>query len=346
MKKPLSLFLFIVILLECALLCSCSQKSFTYYSFDCFDTVTSISGYDKNKKSFDEQCEKIMSELTEYHKLFDIYNSYEGINNLYTINEQGKDSAIKVDRRIIDMLLFSKEMYEKTEGRLNVAMGSVLSVWHSYRTAGINNPELSELPPMDMLKLASLHTSIEDVIIDEENSTVMLADKEMSLDVGAIAKGYAIEMTALKFEKEGLDGYLLNVGGNVRAIGKPSDGKKWKVGIENPDGSEENPYYTVLSIENMSVVTSGSYQRYYIVDEHEYNHIIDKDTLMPAELYTSVSVITESSAAADALSTALFTMSYDDGVKLIEKFENIYAMWVLRDGSIKYSKSFDKLFIS
>ena len=337
MKKIISVVLIFL------LLCGCSNKNktekFTDYSFDYFDTVTTIVGYETNKQIFDENCKKIKKQLEEYHKLYDIYIKYENINNLAVINESKE--PIKVDEKIIDMLSFSREMYLKTNSHVNIAMGSVLKIWHQYRTEGISDPVNAKLPPFDILRTASEHTNIENLVIDETNNTVFLNDAEMSLDVGAIAKGYAVEQTALYMQKNGLEGYLLNVGGNIRIVGKRQDGEKWKIGIENPNTSDtDNPYAEYLELEGMSLVTSGSYQRFYVVDGKNYHHIIDAKTLMPAEYFASVSVLSQSSAVADALSTALFSMDYEKGRELIEKTENTEALWILPNGEKMYSSNF------
>ena len=338
MKK----FLAFLLALCCLSFSSCKQEKklqkFEDYSFDYFDTVTTIIGYEHDKASFDKNCDIIKEKLSMYHKLFDIYNKYDGINNLAVINSS--DEPVSVDEEIIDMLEFSKQMYGKTIGRVNVAMGSVLSIWHNYRTLGMNDPENAQLPDINNLLNASKHTAISNIIIDKVNCTVSLNDNEMSLDVGAIAKGYAVEKTALYLEDKGINGYILNVGGNVRIVGKRADGEKWTVGIENPISDQENPYSELLMLDNMSLVTSGSHQRFYTVNGKKYHHIIDPETLMPADYFLTVSILTEDSGIADALSTALFSMSYEDGKKIIENFENTEAMWILPNGEKKYSKNF------
>ena len=191
-----------------------------------------------------------MLELGEYHKLFDIYKRYSGIENLCTINElyDGAHRIVKVDKRIIDMLLYAKDMYTKTNGKVNVAMGSVLSIWHDYRTIGSDDPSVASLPPMEELSRAAEHTDITKIIIDEKNSTVFLEDPMMKLDVGAIAKGYAVEMAARSLEEKNISGYVINVGGNVRTVGPKGDGSKWLVGIENPEDRDDLPYLAYLEL--------------------------------------------------------------------------------------------------
>ena len=326
------------------LLSSCKEQvkeKFTAYYFDYFDTATTIVGYADSKEEFDKVCSDIVAELEEYHKLYTIYSKYDGLTNLYSINKS--KGAVSVDEKIIDLLLFSFDAYLLTNGNTNVAMGSVLSLWHDARTHGEKHPESAKLPDMDKLILAAEHTDINNVIIDDDSNTVTFLDGEMSLDVGAVAKGYAVEAIAKGLEADGVSGYLLNVGGNVRAVGARADGTPWTVGIENPDAKgTDDAYLAYLSVENEAVVTSGSYQRYYYVDGKAYHHIIDPETLMPGENFRSVSVICGSSGIGDALSTALFCMTYEEGRELIESLEDVECMWLFPSGEIKYSSGFEK----
>lgn len=339
------------VLIGCMLLLSismagCGKKieKYSTYSFDYFDTVTSITGYAESQEAFDEVAGNVLTELAEYHKLFTIYHRYDGVENLCTINEimDGTHRTVTVDRRIIDMLLYAKEMHEKTYGTVNIAMGSVLSIWHDYRQEGLDEPWAAKLPPMEKLEAAAEHTDINALVIDEEAGTVTLTDPVTRLDVGAIAKGYAVEMAARSLEERGITGYVLNVGGNVRTVGTKGDGKKWLVGIENPDEDSENAYLAYLELAGESLVTSGSYQRYYVVDGKRYHHIIDPVTLYPSEGYVSVSVVCRSSADGDALSTALFCMDFEEGLALVESLDDTEAMWVLPDGTLKESSGFAK----
>lgn len=343
-KRVITCFLTVSLVLHCIGFGGCVTETVKYseYSFDYFDTVTTITGYAKSQEAFDEIAGAALAELAEYHKLFTVYHRYDGMENLCTINElvDGAHRTVTVDERIIDMLLYAKEMYEKTDGTVNIAMGSVLSLWHEYRQEGIDDPQAAKLPPMEKLEEAAEHTDINALIIDEEACTVTLADPTMKLDVGAVAKGYAVEMVAQSMEAQGVTGYVLNVGGNVRTIGTKGDGAKWLVGIENPEEDSENAYLAYLELSGESLVTSGSYQRYYVVDGKRYHHIIDPETLLPSEGYVSVSVVCDSSADGDALSTALFCMDFEVGLALVESLPDTEAMWVLKDGTRQESSGF------
>ena len=343
-KKRFAVWMLVLCLIGS--LVSCQKQSgktkYSAYYFDYFDTVTTVVGYADSKDEFDRVCESITARMEEYHRLYTIYNRYAGLNNLHTVNDvdDGAHNVVQVDAKIMDLLLYAKEIYTLTDGKTNIAMGSVLSIWHEYREAGMYDPAGAELPPMDELRAAAEHTDIEQMILNPENNTVFLANPEMCLDVGAIAKGYAVERVAQQLAAEGVEGYILNVGGNVRAIGS-ANGDPWSVGIENPNTEDtETPYIAYLHLSDAAVVTSGSYQRYYMVDGKNYHHIIDPETLMPSEKYLAVSVLCKDSALGDALSTALFLMDFEEGLALVESTADVEAMWTLPGGEQKYSSGF------
>ena len=307
---------------------------------DVFDTKTDIVGYSMSEEEFTEQVMRIKEKLEHYHKLYDIYNEYEGMNNIKTINDYAGIKPVEVSQEIIDLLLFSKEMYQKTNGQMNVAMGSVLEIWHNYRDMGIHDPQNASLPPMDDLESASAYCDIDQIIIDEEKKTVYLEDEHMSIDVGSIGKGYAVQKAAEYAKELGMESVLFSVGGNVCAVGSKLDGSTWKIGIQNPDLSSTEEYIEKVNIADACVVTSGDYQRYYIVDGVKYCHIIDGDTLMPADYFASVSIVTTDSGVADALSTSVFNMPFEEGLTFVNALEDVEAVWVLKDGTVEYSNGF------
>lgn len=317
----------------------CTKERYTVSWFDVFDTVTILLAYSDSEEEFSQQSQAIKQELTEYHKLYDIYHTYPDMNNLKTINDNAGVAPVKVDQRIIDLLLLGKELYSLTDGQVNIAMGSVLSIWHDARELAEQDPAAAAVPDMEQLQQAAAHTDIDSLIIDQQAGTVFLSDPEMRLDVGSLGKGYAAEMVMRTAQESGVEDALLSVGGNLRAIGKKPNGS-WTGGIQNPWPDQENASLYTIELSDCALVTSGDYQRYYEVDGTRYHHIIDPDTLMPANYVNSVSVICPDSAMADGLSTALFNMSVEDGMALVESLENTEAVWLLPDQSIKMSSEF------
>ena len=334
---------FLCLLLACALLCGCAaagneteRKTYEATFLTLFDTVTVIKGAADSKEAFTEIAYAIRDELQEYHQLFDIYNDYEGITNLKTVNDMAGQAPVKVDRRIIDLLLDCRVYYELTDGMVNVAMGSVLKLWHNARNAGINDPANARLPDMDQLTEASQYADIEAIMIDEEASTVYIADPKVQLDVGAVAKGWSAQRVA----ENAPEGLLISVGGNVCATGpKDEKGTPWVVGVQNPAGDN---YLHTIYVTQESVVTSGDYQRCYVVDGNLYHHIIDPTTLLPGTYWRSVTIVCADSGLADALSTALFLLPLEEGKLLAEK-SGADAMWVDADGSQYYTEGFQAL---
>ena len=323
---------------------ACGNRKLTRYEAEFllfFDTLTKIVAYTDSKEEFTKYSQQIYDYLKECHELYDIYNNYNEINNIKTINDNAGIAPVKVDKKIIDLLRFAKEWYYKTGGKMNVAYGAVLKIWHDYRTAGINDPENAELPPMEQLEAAAKHTDINKIIIDEEASTVFLDDPDMSLDVGAIGKGYAAEQVSQMAIGNGFTSGLISIGGNVRTIGNRGESKgPWNVGIQNPDTGIGQSDIQIVNLTDMSLVTSGNYVRFYTVNGRNYHHIIDPDTLFPSEYLTAVTIICQDSGMADALSTAVYNMPFEQGLEFIENFPGTEALWVLKNGEIKYSANF------
>ena len=313
------------------------QKQYTATFLNLFDTVTTVVGRADSEAEFEEKAQEVHDELLIYHQLFDIYHDYDGINNLKTVNDQAGVAPVAVDERIIRLLKDAKEFYEITDSRVNVALGSVLELWHEASSDGRDDPVNAVLPEHEALEAASTHTDIDAVIIDEAAYTVYLSDPEMSLDVGAIAKGWAVQQVA----ESAPTGLLISVGGNVCATGpKDASGTPWVIGIQDPDGG--NDYLHTIYVTGGSVVTSGDYQRTYVVDGKAYHHIIDPDTLYPSEYWRAVTIVCEDSGVADALSTALFLLPMDEGQKLLDHY-GAEALWVDSEGSIYYSPGFNDL---
>lgn len=356
MRKTIVLML--VLLLIINVLTGCQNVNGSKYSqytkyndtfFDAFDTVTQFIAYTKSEEEFRTYFDMLQTRFMELHRLYDIYSDYEGINNIKTINDNAGKNPVKVDKDIINLILFAKDWEKHTKGQTNIAMGAVLRIWHDYREEGRADPENAKLPPMDILQEAAKHTDIDKVIVDTKNSTVFLADEKMSLDVGAVAKGYATELAAQELMAAGLGSGMISAGGNVRIIGKPLDGirERWGIGIQNPDKSivadDQSNLLDVIFINNASVVSSGDYERYYIVGDKRYHHLIDPETLMPGEFYRAVTIVTEDSGVADALSTAIFLMPYEVSRALVESLDGVEAVWVMKDGSVEATEGMQRI---
>ena len=309
--------------------------------YDAFDTVTQVIAYCDSEEEFNRQMDALHEDLVEYHELYDIYNDYDGVVNVKTINDNAGKAPVQVDDKILGMLELARKMYDTTDGRLNIAMGSVLRIWHDYREAAEKNDSETDntLPTQEELDAAAQHCDIANLVIDEDAKTVYLADPEMSLDVGSVGKGYAVEMVAQAAEARGLTSALISVGGNLRAIGVKPDGTQWAGGVENPWNASEvytadSSYVSAVNMSDKALVTSGDYQRYFVVDGVRYHHLIDPATLWPAKYFNGVSVLCADSGMADCLTTGLFCMPLEEGQKLIESLDGVEALWCTTDGEV------------
>ncbi len=305
-------------------------KAMAYFTF--FDTVSYVYSYaDDAQETFSANCQLAAETLENYHQLFDIYHEYSGTVNLATVNRNAGGEPLEVEPELISFLLYAKEMYTATDGEMNVMMGAVLRLWHDCREAASQDAAHASIPTEEELAHGMDHTDINALEIDPERNTVRITDPEASLDVGALAKGYATERAAERLKEAGAEGYVLNIGGNIRTIGTRPDGSGWTTGIKDPQDTDR--FAAKVLLQDTSCVTSGNYERYFTVDGVRYHHIIDKDTGMPAEYFSSVTVITRDSALADALSTALFCMPYEQGLALVEGLGDVQVLWILPDGT-------------
>ena len=317
--------------------------------YDVFDTVTQVIAYCDSEEDFTAQMDALHADLMEYNQLYDIYNDYDGITNVKTINDNAGIAPVTVDDRILGMLELARTMYDTTDGKLNIAMGSVLNIWHNYREAALADEDDSNnrLPLQQELEAAAQHCDISDLAIDEDAKTVYLSDPEMSLDVGSVGKGYAVEQVAQAAEARGLTSALISVGGNLRAIGTKPDGSQWVGGVENPWDSSEvytgnSSTVAAVRMSDLSLVTSGDYQRYYVVDGVRCHHLIDPATLWPAAYFDSVSVLAPDSGVADCLTTGLFCMPLEEGQALVASLDGVEALWCTTDGEIIKSDGWDQ----
>lgn len=311
--------------------CSSKKEKHANIFYDTFDTQIIYLEYTKTEKEYEENYNFVKDEFTRLHKLYDNYRSYKGINNISTVNEKAGKEAVVVDKDLFDLVKFSIDNYEKSLGYTNIAMGSVLDIWHDVRE---KNKELEEseriLPDRADLEEADKHTDINNIVLNEEDSSIYIKDPKTQIDLGSVAKGYAVELIAQKLEEKGVENGSINAGGNVRTIGKPGDGREtWGVALQNPN-MEAKGFLDVLYIEgSKSVVTSGDYQRFFTYKGKNYHHLINPYELEPTENYRAVTVVTKDSGLADLLSTAFFLAKPEEYDKLIENYkdQDIGLIW-------------------
>lgn len=305
--------------------CDSRQKYQTTY-FDMFDSVIRVTAYCDSEAEWESQSQALHDDLMHYHQLFDNYQGYDGVTNLYTLNTEAGGDAVPVDDDLLALLQEGKEMYDLTNGRCNIAAGAVLSLWHDAREA-----EVPALPDDAALQEAARHCSMDDLILDADAGTVRLADPEMSIDAGSLAKGWAIEAAAQAAEARGLTSALIDAGSNIRAIGTHADGSSWVAGVTAPWDEDSASLIQVPLASGQSLVTSADTQRYFEVDGVRYSHLIDLETLYPARYFHSVSVLCSDGGLGDALSTGLYCMPLEEGQALVDSLDGVEAIWYSAD---------------
>ena len=201
---------------------------------------------------------------------------------------------------------------------------------------------MGKLP--DEKALAEAAAKVDWTMIDINDEGVMLP-KGMSIDLGAIAKGYISDRIADLLYENGVKSAIVNLGGNVRTLGAKPDGSNWRIGIQDPEGVRDQTIVGVVSLENSSVVTSGIYERGFTLDNVVYHHILDPNTgwSVQNEL-AGVSIVTEEACTADALSTTVFAMGLEKGTEFIESLEGVDAIFVTREGDVTWTSGLEGRF--
>lgn len=310
-----------------------------------FDTYVELAAYTKDEKAFTDIFKQMTEQFQHYNQIFDNFKTHETTLSLLALNQKAGQGPVEVSVELIEVMQFAKDMHEQGYTKFDPTIGAVLEIWHEYRTEGIaanQSGQPGKIPPMELLEEANLCTGWENIVIDKENQTIKITNPCTKLDLGAIAKGYAAEKVAQYLENKGLLYAIVNPGGNIRTINTRADGNPWNIAIQKPTLLQDDGNIDVISFpESMSMVTSGDYQRAYENEEGiRLHHLIDPDTLMPTHYFRSVTIITKNSMVADFFSTQLFLVSYEEGQKLIEAYneknpqEPLHALWIIDEESV------------
>ncbi len=234
------------------------------------------------------------------------------------------DSATFVDSQTMTVIKEALEIAQISDGRFDPSIGPVVEAW------GIGTDD-ARIPTTTELNTLLSHVDYQNILIDPLKGTISLADPEMEIDLGGIAKGYAADKTVEILEQNGVTSALINLGGNIFAMGKKTDGSLWKIGIQDPE-STRGEYMGIVNISDLSVVTSGIYERFFEDESGFYHHILDTKTGYPVvNTLSSVSIISPISLLADGLSTAAFASGINEGRALIEQFEDVEAIFITKD---------------
>ncbi len=237
-------------------------------------------------------------------------------------------AQVKISDEAAKLVRVSLAMANMTEGAFDPTIGPVSALWDISGEPKVPSPQ--------NVKEAAKLVDYKNVSITGNN--VALAKKGMGLDLGGIAKGFAADIAVQIYKKYGIKSALINLGGNIYALGNRADGQSWRIGIRDPNG-KAGEYAAVVPVTNKSVVTSGSYERFFESGGKTYHHIFDPHTGYPAQTgIIAVTVISENSTMADALSTALFVMGIKDGIDLVERTDDVEAIFFTQANEVYVSK--------
>ncbi len=320
MKKLLALTLCLALLLPMAG-CGGLQK-YTAETF-AFDTIISLTAWCETEDQFQQLRSLVFGRMNELHRKFDIYNEYQDLTNLATVNRLA-GQPVQVDADIGRLLALSLELYDRTDGLVNIAQGRLYGLWREARESGL-------LPRDADLQFAMEHGRMEDLLW--EQGTVTLLDPQMRLDVGATAKGLAAQLAAEDADKAGFTDYVISAGGNVVTRGQAAGTRPWSVGIRNPRVSDSSAHMAVVEASDQALVTSGGYERNLVVEGKTYCHIIDPRTGWPADKVLSATAVCEDSGFADGWSTALFLMDARQALDFARQ-QGFRAIIMDRDGTL------------
>lgn len=266
-----------------------------------FSTVVSLSLYDCSDKDLLKNC---FSLLAEYETV--LSRTMPG-SELYTVN-QNQSGSIEVSADLAELLSLGLSYRECSGNRFDITVAPLSDLWAF-------GSDSSAVPSPEAIAAACLNVDGSKVSLDGTQLTYPVGTK---FDLGAVAKGWLADQLAVFLKEQGVESAMINLGGNTLALGEKPDGNDFRVGITMPfSGSTE--LAEILSVNNRSVVTSGIYERYFIEDGTLYHHLLDATTGYPAEnALLSVTIVCESSAMADLLSTVCFLLGKEDGMTLIE----------------------------
>ena len=310
----------------CTTGCSSLSGKPLSYTGTALDTVISIQIYDSKDESLIEHCQTICE---EYEAKFSRTIETSEVSQ---INAAG-GAPVEVSKDTVTLIKKGIYYGKMSDGAFDITIGTVSSLWDF-------KSEDPAPPSDDEIAEALTHVNYRKIQID--GNTVRLLDPAAKLDLGAIAKGYIADRLKDYLKEEGVRHALINLGGNVLAIGNKLDGSDFNIGIQKPFDADGEPI-TSVRLNNQSVVTSGTYQRCFEKDGTLYHHILSTSTGKPCNNgLNSVTIITDSSLTADALSTTCFLLGPEKGMKLINQLDNVDAVFIDTNNEITYSRNFDK----
>lgn len=298
------------------------------------DTFVSVTLFDESDEALLETPFERIKELN------DVLTAFAEGSDCQQIKDNAGIGPVKVADDTMAIIKESLKYSDLSQGKFDVTIGPLVDLW------GIESPEIKEPPASDQIEQAKALIDYQKMVLDEENNTVFLTKPGMSVNFGAIAKGYIADVIMQMLRDEGIEHALIDLGGNILVMGGKTEKQPFGIGVEDPLNPGQG-YIGVISLSSGSVVTSGNYQRYFTdANGVRYHHILDPDTGYPADTgVIQVSVIAEKSVDADALSTSLFLLGTEKGLELVEKMDSVEAIFITEDHEIIMSSGASNYFV-
>ena len=322
-SQKISLFLLTLISVTTLSGCNPAQQTPITLTDFALNTVVSVSVYDKKE-------EPLLKDAIALCKSYEdkLSPTISG-SDVYRINH-AQQQPVVVDK---DTYLLLKEAYrycEDTNGSLDITILPAKNLWDFTLT----NPTLNDIPTKESLSQAIAHVNYQNIKFDDSTLSVQLTDPLSMIDLGCIAKGYIADQIKQYLMEHGVEHGIINLGGNVLTIGTKPDGSTYQVGIQKPFDQNQTPI-TTISTSNQSIVTSGIYERCFLLNDHFYHHILDTKTGFPIDNdLLSVTIISDSSTQGDALSTYCLTLGRQKGMEYIDSLDNVDAIFIDKDYQI------------
>jgi len=284
-------------------------------------TICTVTLYDDGTSQIYND---IFARLNEIESRMSVF--IEG-SDVYRINKAAGIEAVEVHPDTFKVIESAAYFAELSSGAFDPTVEPLVALWD----IGGKSPRV---PAQEEIDRALSLINWRDIELDRKNKTVFLKKPGMALDLGAIAKGYAADEAAAIIKKAGIAQAMINIGGNILTVGEKKDGSLWRTGIQNPLDTR-GAYIGISRTREKSLATSGVYERFFEADGKRYHHLFSPSIGYPVDNgLLSVSIITDISMDADALSTAVFVLGYEKGRALVESLEGVDAVFVFEDRSI------------
>lgn len=302
--------------------CTAQPVSETLFSMD---TVITVTAYGPRAKAAVAEAVRVFDHVDT------LMSAYRNTSDVARVNRLAGSGWVTVSSETFSVLTSALAMARQSGGAFDPTIGPLVRLW------GIGARKNPAVPRPDAIRSAMSKVSYRRVKVDPVARRVFLEEPGMALDLGGVAKGYAAGKAAEVLRRHGVKHGLIDAGGNIVAVGQHPEGRPWNVGIRNPRNT--GAVLGMVTVSNMAVVTSGDYERYFILNGRRYHHILDPRTGYPAQGMRSVTIIAPSSMQADLMSTAVFVLGPERGLRFAGRFE-VDALIVDSSGGLRTTPGF------